>query len=82
MVEFFNKPVRNKDEIYFSPTRVIAWLIQNTKYDVVRAAGKPNYLDIEPAAANCAVIRSFLEKTIGATEIIESIDASEEEITK
>ena len=35
-----------------------------------------NYSDIEPAKQNAADIRTFLEKTLNISEIIETADAS------
>jgi hypothetical protein len=47
------KPVIDKEDLdkgrYFEPTVAIAWLIGNSFYDKVRAAGKENYKDIEQA---------------------------------
>ncbi len=45
------KPVIDQEDLdnqrFFQPTTAIAWLIGNSFYDKVRAAGKVNYKDIE-----------------------------------
>lgn len=61
---FFFKPIKEPGNTYFEPTQVIGWIIHNTYYDLVRASGRDQFLDIGPAEQNAADIKKFMLETL------------------
>jgi hypothetical protein len=79
MSSFFNKPARDPDVDYFVATRKVGWIISNSKYENVRKTD-PNYKDIDQAVQNAKDIKSFLENSLKFTEIIETLEATAEQL--
>lgn len=76
------KPPKEADETYFTPTRRIAWLIANTKYDVVREdPGKEKFLDITPAQENAATVAQFLRDDLKFDDIHPTYDATYDDMS-
>lgn len=59
----------------------MAWIIYNFDYQKVRDNGKPNYMDITPAPENAREIRKFLQEDLSISEIIETVDGCNDDVT-